>query len=96
MTDWNLIRSFVAVAEAGSLSAAARHLPASQPTLGRHIAELEAALGVVLFRRGRKGYELSESGAALYERARPMAEQAAAFQRLAAGNDLAALRGIRN
>ena len=51
--DWNLIRSFVAVAETGSLSAAASRLAASQPTLGRHVAELEQALGVVLFRRGR-------------------------------------------
>lgn len=84
--DWNLIRSFVAVAETGSLSAAARRLSASQPTLGRHVAELEAALGVVLFRRGRRGYELTQSGAALHERALPMAAQAAAFQRLAAGS----------
>ena len=37
--DWNLIKSFVTVAEAGSLSAAARKLSASQPTLGRHIGE---------------------------------------------------------
>ncbi|RUW47321.1 LysR family transcriptional regulator, partial [Mesorhizobium sp. M1A.F.Ca.ET.072.01.1.1] len=51
--DWNLIKSFVAVAETGSLSAAARKLASSQPTLGRHIAELEQALGVTLFRRGR-------------------------------------------
>ena len=84
--DWNLIRSFIAVAETGSLSAGARRLSASQPTLGRHVAELETGLGVVLFRRGRRGYALTESGAALFERARPMAEQAAAFQRLAAGS----------
>lgn len=86
LLDWNLVRSFVAVAETGSLSAAARRLAASQPTLGRHVGELEAALGVVLFRRGRRGYALTESGAALYERARQMNEHAAAFQRLAAGS----------
>jgi DNA-binding transcriptional LysR family regulator len=83
--DWNLIRSFVAVAEAGSLSAAARRLAASQPTLGRHIAELEQALGVVLFRRGRAGYELTEQGAALFERAQAVAASANAFARLATG-----------
>lgn len=83
--DWNLIKSFVTVAETGSLSAAARRLSASQPTLGRHIAELEAALGVVLFRRGRGGYELTESGAALLERGREVGAQAAAFSRLALG-----------
>ena len=83
--DWNLIRSFVAVAETGSLSAAARRLGASQPTLGRHVAELEQALGVALFRRGRTGYELTESGAALLERGRKVGEDAEAFLRLAQG-----------
>ncbi len=83
--DWNLIRSFVAVAETGSLSAAARKLAASQPTLGRHVAELEQALGVVLFRRGRTGYELTEQGAALFERAQTVGEAANAFARLATG-----------
>ena len=83
--DWNLIRSFVGVAEAGSLSAAARKLAASQPTLGRHIAELEQALGVVLFRRGRTGYELTEQGAALFDRAQTVGEAANAFARLATG-----------
>ena len=42
--DWSLVRSFLAVAETGSLSAAARALGSSQPTLGRHVAALEAAL----------------------------------------------------
>lgn len=83
--DWNLIKSFVAVAEAGSLSGAARRLSASQPTLGRHVAELEATLGLTLFLRGRSGYELTESGMALLSRATAMGEQASAFARLAAG-----------
>ena len=83
--DWNLIRSFVAVAETGSLSAAARQLDASQPTLGRHIADLEAKLDVVLFRRGRKGYDLTEQGMALLGRGRGVAEHATAFARLALG-----------
>ncbi|MDG4879473.1 LysR family transcriptional regulator [Mesorhizobium sp. WSM4935] len=84
--DWNLIKSFVAVAETGSLSGAARRLAASQPTLGRHIAELEAALGVTLFRRGRRGYELTEAGSTLYERGRAVSEQANAFSLLAMGS----------
>jgi len=83
--DWNLIRSFVTVAESGSLSAAARKLAASQPTLGRHIAELEQVLGVVLFRRGRNGYELTDQGTALFERAQAVGEAANAFARLATG-----------
>ncbi len=40
--DWSLVRSFLAVAETGSLSAAARALGSSQPTLGRLAAALEA------------------------------------------------------
>ncbi|MBZ9848387.1 LysR family transcriptional regulator [Mesorhizobium sp. CA14] len=84
--DWNLIKSFVAVAETGSLSGAARRLAASQPTLGRHIGELEQALGVTLFRRGRRGYELTEAGSALYERGRAVSEQANAFSLLALGS----------
>ena len=83
--DWNLIRSFVAVAETGSLSAAARRLASSQPTLGRHVSELEQALGVVLFRRGRRGYEMTDAGRALLDRGRRMVENAAAFSRLALG-----------
>lgn len=84
--DWNLIKSFVTVAETGSLSAAARKLSASQPTLGRHIGELEQALGVTLFRRGRRGYELTEAGGTLFERGKAVSEQASAFSLLALGS----------
>lgn len=84
--DWTLLRTFLAVGETGSLSAAARRLGLSQPTVGRHVSDLEAALGVNLFRRGRTGYDLTEKGAALYDRAAPMRDQAAAVARLAAGS----------
>ena len=83
--DWNLLKSFVAVAETGSLSAAARGIGVSQPSVGRHVAELERELGIKLFRRGRAGYELSEDGLALLGRAREMREQAEAISRLALG-----------
>ncbi|MFT5354531.1 MAG: DNA-binding transcriptional LysR family regulator [Polyangiales bacterium] len=49
--DWDLVRSFHAVMEAGTLSGAARQLGISQPTVGRHVAELEEQLGAVLFER---------------------------------------------
>ncbi len=75
--DWSLIRSFLAVAEAGSLSAAARRIGISQPTLGRHIAEVEARLGARLFQRDAKGQRLTPSGHALLPSAREMAEAAA-------------------
>ncbi|WP_370162266.1 LysR family transcriptional regulator [Limimaricola soesokkakensis] len=49
--DWSLIRAFLAVAETGSLSAAARALGTSQPTLGRQVKAMEAQLGAELFHR---------------------------------------------
>lgn len=58
--DWTLLRSVASVAENGSLSAAARALRLSQPTLGRHIQTAEAALGQPLFRRRAKGLEPTE------------------------------------
>jgi DNA-binding transcriptional LysR family regulator len=84
--DWNLIRSFLSVARGGSLSAAARELKTTQPTIGRHINELEAGLDIILFQRGRDGFQLTDKGLALYERAEPMADSAVAFSRLAAGS----------
>lgn len=85
--DWNLLRSFTAVAEAGSLSAAARALSLSQPTLGRHVAELEAQLGLSLFRRHPRGLALTERGAALYDAARGIGDQVDAIARAAVGLD---------
>ncbi|WIJ25625.1 LysR family transcriptional regulator [Devosia sp. RR2S18] len=61
--DWALWRSFAAVVAYGSLSAAARELGISQPTVGRHIEALEADLGLTLFERTLSG--LKPNGAAL-------------------------------
>lgn len=85
--DWTLIRSFLAVAETGSLSAAARQLRASQPTLGRHVAELERDLGVTLFRRGLGGYELTDAGAALHTHALSVREAVDRFALNATGKE---------
>ena len=53
---WDLYRSFLEVMRTGSLSAAARSLRLTQPTVGRHIASLEQSLGgKVLFTRHRSG-----------------------------------------
>jgi DNA-binding transcriptional LysR family regulator len=53
--DWNLVRAFLVTAEEGSLSAAARALGLTQPTLSRQVAGLEEELGVSLFERVGKG-----------------------------------------
>ncbi|CDP51793.1 Transcriptional regulator, LysR family [Devosia sp. DBB001] len=65
--DWSLWRSFAAVVETGSLSAAARELGLSQPTLGRHVEALEQSLGVVLFERTLTGFKPTETALRLYE-----------------------------
>lgn len=85
--DWTLTRSFLAVAETGSLSAAARQLALSQPTLGRHIADLEAALALALFVRVPKGFVLTEAGADLLPHARAMRDSAARMSLAAAGRE---------
>ena len=76
--DWNLIRSFLACLDAGSLLGAARQLRLSQPTLGRHIAELESQLGLVLFERTGRGLTPSTNALGLADAARAM--EAASFQ----------------
>ncbi len=83
--DWTLYRSFLAVAETGSLSAAARSLSLSQPTLGRHIAELETALSTKLFTRQAKGLQPTEAALALIPDATAMRQAAAQLSLLAAG-----------
>ncbi|WP_366655124.1 LysR family transcriptional regulator [Fodinicurvata sp. EGI_FJ10296] len=83
--DWHLIRSFVAVAEAGSLAAAAQRIGISQPSLGRHIDAMEAATGLTLFVRGRDGMRLTEAGMTLIDDARAMAADAERLALKAAG-----------
>jgi DNA-binding transcriptional LysR family regulator len=83
--DWSLARSFLAVLEQGSLLAAARHLQSSQPTVGRHVAELEAQLGVVLFDRTGRGLQPTEAALRLADAARAMQAGADALARSAMG-----------
>lgn len=70
--DWTLIRSFLAALEHGSLLAAARVIHVSQPTIGRHIYELEAQLGVVLFERTGRGLLPTDTALRLADAARAM------------------------
>lgn len=79
--DWGLVRSFLAVLEAGSLMAAARRLGAQQPTLSRHVAELEAQLGTPLFERTGRGVVPTAAALAIAEAARAMESGALALTR---------------
>jgi len=84
-TSWELIRSFLAVASEGSLSAAARKLGLSQPTLSRNIQMLESQTRLNLFKRSPQGLMLTEAGQALVESAQKMHASADAFGRQASG-----------
>lgn len=86
--DWNRARAFLAVAQEGSFSAAGRALKASQPTIGRHVAALEAELDVVLFERVGHGLVLTPTGADLVEHIRAMDEAALRVSLVAAGQSI--------
>lgn len=83
--DWNQARAFLATAEEGSLSAAARTLRQTQPTLSRQVAALEKSLGVTLFERLGKRLLLTETGHALLSHVRAMAEAASSISLSASG-----------
>ncbi|MDP1740056.1 MAG: LysR family transcriptional regulator [Polaromonas sp.] len=85
--DWRLVRSFLAALDQGSLLGAARVLKATQPTIGRHIAELEAQLGVVLFERTGRGLLPTPTALQLAESARAMDSAANQLARSVAGAD---------
>lgn len=83
--DWSLVRSFLAVLDQGSLLGAARVLRLSQPTLGRHVAELELQLGTVLFERTGRGLVPTAIALKLAESARGMETSALQLQRVLTG-----------
>ena len=91
--DWALVRSFLAALEQGSLLGAARVIQASQPTIGRHIAELESQLGVVLFERTGRGLLPTETALRLADAARAMEAGAHQLARSVSGADSAGFAG---
>jgi DNA-binding transcriptional LysR family regulator len=82
---WELYRSFLAVLQEGSLSAAARSLGLTQPTVGRHISSLEQHLGLTLFTRSQAGLLATEAALDLRDDAAAMSTTAAALERVARG-----------
>ncbi|HVV92444.1 MAG TPA: LysR family transcriptional regulator [Hyphomicrobiales bacterium] len=83
--DWSHYRSLLAVLDHGSLSGAARALGLTQPTVGRHIDALQAALGQPLFTRSPQGLRPTETALELRPHAEAMAAAAAALERTASG-----------
>jgi DNA-binding transcriptional LysR family regulator len=83
--DWNQLNAFLETAETGSLSAAARKLGLTQPTLSRQVAAIELRLGVTLFERVGKSMVLTPTGVDLLEHARAMGSAAEALNLAATG-----------
>ncbi len=77
--DWDDIRYFARLAELGSLSATARSFGVNHATVARHIAQLEARLGAVLFDRRADGYAPTAEGLHLIGEAKTMAAAADAI-----------------
>lgn len=74
---WHLLQSFAAINAAGSLSGAAQSMNSSQPTLSRHLSQLETVLGQRLFFRTPSGLTLTPEGAAVQAHVDKMAQAAA-------------------
>lgn len=93
--DWNDLQYFLAVQQAGSLSAAARTLGVNHSTVLRRLAHLEASLGVVLFQRLPGGYVPSAAGEELLEQLAGIGERIEGAQRRLQGKDLEIRGSIR-
>jgi len=85
--DWNDVRIFLAVAESGSLNAAARSLGMTQPTISRRMEDLEYRLGARLFSRSPRGVSLTDAGTSVRNLASSMARFGGAIMREVAGRD---------
>jgi DNA-binding transcriptional LysR family regulator len=83
--SWDHFRSFLAVMRRGTLSAAARDVKATQPTLGRHIDALEENIGACLFERGPNGLLPTQTALAMVEYAETMERAALALEQAVKG-----------
>lgn len=95
LNDWNLLRSFIAVCETQTLTAAAEALGLSQPTLGRHIRTLESLLGETLFDRVPGLMKPTERATLLMERLHPLREGVGRFEHAVWGSEEAVAGTVR-
>jgi DNA-binding transcriptional LysR family regulator len=87
MLDWDDLRFFLAIVRHGNLSAAARELNVTQPTVGRRLASLESSLGVRLLSRTPDGYVLTLAGQDVRAKAERLETEAHALERTVGGRD---------
>ena len=86
--DWNALKVFLAIAESGSLTAAARKLKISQPTLSRKLVNLEQSLDSLLFQRLPRGLVLTEAGESIMQSVRQMGDQVLDVEKKLTGQNL--------
>jgi len=85
--EWSDLRVFLAIARARSLGGAGRRLGQSQPTMGRRLRALEAAVGAKLFQRSSSGFSLTDEGEIMLRHAEVMEAEALALARELTGRD---------
>ena len=94
MLDWDDLRTFLAIARHGTLSAAARALGVHQPTMGRRLAALEQRAGARLLQKTPRGYIPTAAGEAILGNVERIEAEALAVERRITGRDVR-LEGTR-
>lgn len=85
---WDNLRYVLAVADAGSVNAAARNMGVNHATILRRIAAYEESLGVELFERSARGYRIRAGGGQIIDAVRAVAEAVDTVERMAAGREV--------
>lgn len=93
--NWDDLRYFLAIARAGSLSAAGRDLGVSQPTVSRRLSAMEARLSARLFDHIENRYVLTPAGEEILGTVQHVEEQVAGINRRVAGKDLGVAGELR-
>lgn len=93
LVDWEDLRTFLAIARHGTLSAAARTLGVTQPTMGRRLAAMEARTGARLLQRLPGRYALTALGESVLGNAERIEAEALAAERTISGKDIS-LEGV--
>ena len=87
MDRFSLMTAFVRIAETGNISAVAREMGMTQPSVSKQLAALETDLGVRLLQRTTRRLSLTEAGATYYESARRILDEVAAAETRVRQND---------
>ena len=88
MLDWDDLRTFLAIARHGTLSAAARALGVQQTTMGRRLAGLQHRAGAVLLQKTPRGYTPTAAGEAILGNVERIEAEALAVERRITGRDV--------